>query len=189
MRDIFKTLGINALLVAGGALLVFLYLTLVDIRDKDVGVSVESAPAREVRGKPTTAVAPPKGIQVHKPEVKANLKLPKAAQENANEQVVAATQVRPSERPQTVTTTVDMATGQFQTYTRLDPYPWFALERRGEVRLSVGYRVDGLEPPKPVVRLGVNYDVIRVKALTAGVTTTFDSDGRAFAGVGVAYRW
>ena len=189
MKDTFKSVLTNIGAAGCAGLVVFLYLTLSDIRDKNVGVSVESPPAREVRGEPTATVIPPKGIQVHQPKAKKKLGLPKEVQENKDVSVATATQVPRSERPQTVTTTVDTQTGQFQTYVRPDPYPWFAWDPRGEARLSYGYKTGEYHNPKPVVRLGVTYDVIRVKALTAGVTSTFDSDGQAFVGVGVAYRW
>lgn len=179
--------GIGGVAIGGAWLLAVLLLA--SAQKPLTGESVPTAPAKEVKKAPVKRVAPKGGVQVYAGGTKANLKLPAAVIEDNRQEVVAATQVKASDRPQTVTTTVDTEKGTFQTFVRQDPYPWFAVETRGEARLSIGYRIDGLEPPKPIVRLGINYDVIRVKAITAGITTTIDSDGRAFAGVGVAYRW
>ena len=40
-----------------------------------------------------------------------------------------------------------------------------------------------------VQRVAVGYDVVRVKALTAGVLATLDTDRDTFVGVGISHRW
>ena len=154
------------------------------------GPSPESVPAvvaPEVKQAPTVRVKTPP-VKAYAGKAKVDLKLPAAVQAAPDTHVVAATQVPSSQRPQTITTTLDAQTGEFQTYVKTDPYPWFAIETRGEVRLAGGYKIDG-STVKPVLRLGVGYDVVRIKAFTAGVVGTVDSDGDAFLGVGVAYRF
>lgn len=178
-------IGLGGVLVLAGWI-AFVGLTAILKKDEQVGVHVEAQPAPEVkkaRKRKVTIKAP---VSVYQGGA-ARLKLPKEAQTKSTE-VIAATQVKASDRPQTITTTIDTETGESRTFTRLDPYPWFAIEKRGEARLSLGAKIrDGRV--EQVVRMGVSYDVLRVKAFTAGVTGTMDSDGDAFVGIGVAYRW
>lgn len=151
-------------------------------------VSVPAKDAPEVKRAPTATVQPKKGVKVFAGDTKAKLKLPPDALSNPAEHVISATRVPGSDRPQTITTTVNTDTGESRSFVKTDPYPWFAWEPRGGVRLSLGAKIrDGRV--EQVVRMGVNYDALRIKALTAGVTGTVDSDGDAFVGVGVAYRW
>lgn len=153
-------------------------------------VSVPATEAPEVKNAPTTTVMPKKPLKVFTAPAKAKLKLPDEVVRNPDQQVIAATQVKGSDRPQTITTTINTATGESQSFVKQDPLPWFAVETHGEARISYGYKISrGDSLPKPVVRLGVGYDVVRIKALTAGITSTVDSDGAAFVGVGAAYRW
>lgn len=154
---------------------------------RPVAVSIPAVVAPETRKAPTARVKVP-SVKVYAGETKAKLKLPGEVQSNAAEHVVAATKVPGNDRPQTVTTTLNANTGEFQSFVKQDPYPWFAVETRGEVRLSGGYKLDGVTA-KPIVRLGVGYDVVRIKALTAGVHATVDSDGDTFVGIGFAYRF
>lgn len=132
-----------------------------------------------------TATVPTAPVKVYAPAAKKKLKLPET---KPTEQVIAATRVQESPRPQTVTTVLDTATGESRSFVKAEPYPWFAVEPRGEVRLMVGAKLEGVRV-REAVRLGVTYDVVRVKALTVGVSGTLDSDGDAFIGVGVSYRW
>jgi hypothetical protein len=151
-------------------------------------VSVPATPAPELKRAPTKLVTPKKPIKVFTGETSAKLKLPADVIANPAENVIAATQVRGSDRPQTVTTTLNTDTGESRSFVKQDPLPWLAIETHGEVRLSYGYKYNRGVVDR-VTRLGIGYDVLRVKALTAGVTGTVDSDGVVFAGVGVAYRF
>ena len=148
-----------------------------------VATEVKEAPA--VRGV-ETAVVPVAPVKVYGPKAKQKLKLP--ADVKPTEHVIAATQVPESSRPQTVTTVLDEKTGESRSFVKVDPYPWFAIEPRGEARLAYGYKQDGWRV-RPVTRLAVQYDVVRVKAVTIGVSGTLDSDGDAFVGIGAAIRF
>ncbi len=152
-------------------------------------MSVPATPAPETKRAPTKRVAIAKPVKVFGDGIKPKLKLPDAVAKNVDEHVIAATQVRGSLRPQTVTTVIDEKTGESQTYVKSDPYPWLAYEGRGEIRMSYGYRFDSGVAPRQIVRLNFSYDLIRVKALTIGPTVQVDSDGRTFVGAGLAYRW
>jgi hypothetical protein len=178
-------IGIGGVLILAGWV-AFVALTAILKKDEQVGAHVEAQPAPEVKKAPKKKVTVKAPVTVYRGGV-ARLKLPPEAQ-TPNTEVIAATQVRGSDRPQIVTTTIDTDTGESQTFTRLDPYPWFAIETRGEARLAIGMKLrDGRA--EQVVRMGVGYDVVRVKALTAGVQGTLDSDGEGFIGLSVAYRW
>lgn len=155
-----------------------------------VNVATPATPDPEVKKTPTKRVAVQAPVKVYADTAKFNLKLPATVAKNADEHVLSATQVRATERPQTVTTVIDEKTGDTQTFVKTDPYPWIALEHRGEVRMSYGYRYSAqTHQLTNVGRLAVTYDAIRVKALTGGVTAQIDTDGQAFVGVGIAYRF
>lgn len=157
-------------------------------RPQPGGPSIEATPAKELRGKPTKRV-PTAPVRSYSSTM-TGLKLPADVQANPNAAVIAAATIRPDPRPQTVTTVLDTATGDARTYVKVDPYPWLAIEARGAATLAAGYRFDrGSALPKQIVRLGVGYDVVRVKALTLGAVATLDSDGQTFVGAGVTYRW
>lgn len=153
-------------------------------------VSVPATPAPEVKRAPTKRVSVKAPVKVFDDSTKPKLKLPAAVIDDPDEHVVAATQVKGSDRPQTITTTINEQTGESQSFVKTDPYPWLAFENRAEVRMAYGYRYSLKDHQvKPVGRLSFTYDALRVKALTLGTTAQIDTDGQAFVGVGVAYRW
>ncbi len=165
--------------------LVSALIATIQLKQPDQG-SVVSAPAKELRKAPTKRVAT---APVRAYDAGTKLKLPADVVANPDQQVIAATQVKGTDRPQTVTTVLDTRTGDATQYVRQDPLPWIALETRGAARLALGYRYDGSGFVKQVVRMSVEQDILRVKALTAGAVGSVDSDGHAFLGVGIAYRW
>lgn len=118
--------------------------------------------------------------------VKKRLGLPHAVAANDSKRVVAASQLPAGDRPRTVTTTVDTATGEAQQWVREDRLPWLRPERRNAVGMAYGWR-DGYAAP--VARLEGRVDLLQLKALHAGVVGTLDTTGGWFAGVGVVYRW
>ncbi len=153
-----------------------------------VNVSVPATPAVEIRSAPTVRVSSAP-VRAYRGDAPARLKLPPEVLANPAQQVIAAAQVRATDRPQTVTTVLNTETGDAQSFVRQDPYPWLAIETRGEARLAYGYKYSTNGQIARVARLGVSYDAVRIKALTAGVVATVDSDGSAFAGVSIAYRF
>ena len=186
-------LSATALMVTGGFFLVTTIMPTL-FPSKPSEVSVPAMPAPEIKRAPTKAVTIKQPLKVFAGDTKFKLKLPAAVQKNEAEHVLAATQVKGSDRPQTITTVVNEETGQSQTFVKTDPYPWLAFENRAEVRMAYGYRYDfrgglGVQAGKQVGRLSFTYDALRVKALTAGVVAQVDTDGQAFVGVGVGYRW
>lgn len=153
----------------------------------------DSKPATEA---PAVSNVPKKPLKLAAPAVvydkpaKARLRLPPAVQANDDVQVTSATEVAPDDHKQTVTSTIDAKTGETKTYVKKEPYPWLSIEPRGEVRAAYGlkYSVTHRETSN-VGRLMFNYDVVRVKAFTAGVGAHMDTDGDTFVGVGIGYRF
>ncbi len=145
-----------------------------------------------VVAKVPTVQTPVKGgaVRTLKPAAKAKLKLPEPVIQNDDQQVTSAAVVAPSERKTTVTSVIDTKTGETTVFTKPEPYPWLAVESRGEARLDYGYKITRGEPvPRPVSRLSVTHNFIQVKALHVGVNAALDSDGSTFIGIGLSYRW
>lgn len=126
----------------------------------------------------------PKQVQVYAPKAKAKLRLPDSMQANPEIQVIAATSIAASTHPQSVVTTINTDTGQSETFIREEPLPWFALRRSGELSLNIGYR--GMQK---ITRLSITQDMFQVKAISAGVHASLDSDGQYFIGAGMTWRW
>jgi len=157
----------------------------------DTSVAVEAPIARAI-AKVEQVDTPVAGGQVRtfKPAAKVKAKLPPAVIANPDQQVTGATTVKPTERPVTVTSVIDTKTGETTTFSKPDPYPWLAVESRGEVRFDYGYKASRGKPiPMPVGRLSVVHDFVQVKGFHAGVNGALDTDGTTFVGVGVGYRW
>lgn len=152
--------------------------------------SVVATPSPVLRRAPVVPVVIKAPVRTYQGSTKVNLKLPAAVVADPQQQVIASSQVRADLRPQTVSTVINTETGKVETFVKTDPYPWLAWEPRGEARVAYGYKFDPRRHDiKPVARLQIGYDVVRVKALTVGVTATLDSDRDAFVGLGVSYRW
>jgi hypothetical protein len=148
-----------------------------------VGESVPLPPAKEVVTveRVRTEV---KVVYVYPDKVKAKLDLPKSIQQDASKQVTATGKLHAEERPYTLTAVLDTDTGISEVYARPDPLPWFGPGKRAEVGLAYGIK-DG----EPTARLYASRDLIRVKALHAGVMATLDHDGESFAGGFISMRF
>ena len=145
----------------------------------------EAKAAPEVAAVPREAIKPPQ-VKVYAggKAVKQKLSLPQAVIDAESQRVLASSKIAASEHPSTVTTVIDASTGESQTFVRTDPLPWVAYSSKGAVGLYYGIKRGG-----QAARLQIRQDFLQVKALRAGVLASVDSDGQAFAGVGVEYRW
>lgn len=189
MKAFFYGLSTAAILIGAGFLFVAFGMPLL-FPTKPSEVSVPATPAPEVKKAPTKRAQVKQPVTVYDDSTKFKLKLPEPVAKNPDQHVLAATQVKGNDRPQTVTTVIDEKTGEVNTYTKTDPYPWLAIENKAEVRMSYGYRYSALtNRVQPVGRLAFSYDALRVKALVLGPTAQIDTDGQGFVGLGVAYRW
>lgn len=154
------------------------------------GDSVIATPAPALRLAPIVAVPIKAPVKTFQGKTKKNLKLPEKVIADEKQQVIAASQVKSKLRPQSVSTVIDTETGAVETYVKDDPYPWFAVETRGEVKAAYGYKYSHLTGTSaPIVRMQLSYDALRIKALTAGVMATVDTDRDAFVGVGLSIKW
>lgn len=195
----FAGIAVLAVGVLGGGYIAYDILS----KPKPVGSdSVIAVEAPAVRKAPTKKVVIKAPVRAFQGDTKANLKLPPLVQADANKEVIAASQVKSDLRPQTVSTVVDKETGDVQTFVKTDPYPWLAVETRGDIRLSYGYKYRAGVPLmagqsaiitggslNTVGRLQLTYDALRIKAFTVGIVATVDTDRDAFAGVGLSYKW
>jgi hypothetical protein len=125
-------------------------------------------------------------LEVYAPEAKQKLGLPVAEQADTNIDVLAATKVDPNDpHPKTIVSTVDIKTGKVDTEVKEDPYPWLVAENHSEVRADFGYKSSGIK----VVRLSLTEEVLQVKAFHIGGNVAVDTDGTAFLGVGIGYKF
>lgn len=151
--------------------------------DQPTGTTVIAQPASELKGE-VTAAASPRVIYVYRDAVKKKLALPVDVQADANRQVATSSVVRPDIRPHTLTTVVDLSTGEFTVHDKTEPLPWVALTRRGEAGIAYGIK-DGMQ----TTRIYVQQDLINIKAVSLGAAATLDQDGEWFVGFKAGYRW
>lgn len=149
-----------------------------------VGVTLDAKPAPELKKESTVPVIVAAPIQVYRPAVKKKLTLPAHVQADTNTHVVASSKTANDERQHTITTTLDTTTGQFATHDRTDPLPWVSVNTKSEVGVFYGIK-DGDQ----VLRLQARQELLQVKAVHVGVTSTIDSDGSYFVGAGAWARW
>jgi hypothetical protein len=104
--------------------------------------------------------------------------------------VLSASRIQADDdRPKTVITLIDESTGESRTLVKTEPAPWLAPDTRGGIRLDYGFAFQNTLTPRPVTRLTVRQDFVRVKDFHAGVVGSIDTAGNKFVGVGVEYRW
>lgn len=149
-----------------------------------VGLWVAATPSKTLKAVPKVTIQP-KSLKVYAPAAKKKLNLPPALQQDENEYVIASSTLKHDYHPQTVTTLVDQETGEVQTVTRREDYPWFSPEQTGEARIDYGVKNGGVR----VGRLTVREDVLQIKAAHIGATASLYSDRDYFIGLGVGVRW
>lgn len=151
-----------------------------------VGVSAQLPPAKEVRTV-EKVVEVPKLVYVYPPKAKAKLDLPAEVAKDPDKHVTATGKLDAEDRPYTLTSVLDVETGESAVYARPDPLPWLAPNTTSEVGVFAGYK-DG----EQAIRLEARQELLRVKALHVGAIGSADMtpgniDG--FIGVGVWARW
>lgn len=151
--------------------------------DAPVGQHVIATPAPQVQTI-ERVVERPKIVYVYPDTAKEKLKLPEAIRTDRAEKVVASTRVSPDERPHTVTTTLNLESGQFTTLDRAEPLPWLRQDSSGEAGILYGFKNGA-----PAARLEARQNLIAVKVARVGLVGTLDQDGDWYAGVGVWLRW
>lgn len=185
--------GASVLGIAVYAASAFGLISLFTHKSEPVNASAPAVPAGEVKREPKVTV-PVKAVQAYRDqrEVKVKLDLPAPVIAAPQEQVISTAKVPDSNRPHTVTTTLNTDTGESTSYVRADPYPWFKPESQGEASLSVGYKYSSrylVGSVQPVARLQLRQDFLQVKAIHFGVVASVDSDRDAYIGVGIRIPW
>lgn len=112
--------------------------------------------------------------------------LPETVKADPEQHVIGATQIRPNERPVTVSAVFDTGTGQTNMYQRLDKLPWLSFDKRTSLGIAYGFKND---TAGPVTRLYGRYDLIHVKSLHAGVLADTDTARGWYGGGFVEARW
>jgi hypothetical protein len=159
-----------------------------------VGVTIVATPAKEVHDVPKVAVPVKKPVQVYAggQGLKEGIKLPRAVVEDDQVEVIASSKIDGrDDHPKTVTTVLNVETGESETYVRTDPLPLFDWSSRGHVGLAAG-----LKNGEPAVRLTAEQELFTVKALHFGAVATFDqplngggTGSDYFVGVMGKYQW
>jgi hypothetical protein len=129
---------------------------------------------------------PKPSIKAYKPQVKTKLKLPPVVIASPTQVVTASSIVPSSEHRTEVSAVLDTTTGNTVQYIHLTEDPWLAPEQRGSVSLAYGIK---LPTNELVGRLALREDLVQIKGIHLGLQGTLDTDGEAFGGVGVSYRW
>lgn len=131
-----------------------------------VSVAVPAAPATEIAKTPKveTPVAF-KAVKTYPKAAKRKLDLPAHIQADDNKQVVEASKVPADSHTQTVTTLIDVQTGETETYVRRDPLPLIAADYSGDAGLYLG-----LMNGAPALKLEARQSFLTVKAIHFGVT-------------------
>ena len=151
------------------------------------GVTVEATPAQEIRRElPTVTIKPPM-VNVYSPGIKGKLKLPTAITNDDNQHVLASSKTANDERPHTVSTVINSATGEVQTFDRTDPLPWLAVNTKSE--LGIYY---GLKHGEQALRIEGRQELLQIKAVHMGAIASADmtrNGTEGFVGIGLWSRW
>jgi hypothetical protein len=156
-----------------------------------VGLNIPATPAPEVK-KVEMVAKPIKShtVKVYPAAVKNKIKLPEVVLDNPALEVIASSQVKADDHPQTITTLIDTDTGESQTFVKRDPLPWIAWDNRGEAGLYMG-----IKNSEPTVRLEAKQGLFQVKGLHFGVMGSVDQPLSGaqgtdyFVGAGAWARW
>ncbi|SOD42314.1 hypothetical protein [Nitrosovibrio sp. Nv4] len=160
-----------------------------------VNVSMPAEIAPEVEDSPKVPVVIKAPVQVYSGgrALKKKLKLPDVVTIDPTKEVIASSQVKADERPQTITTIINTETGESETFVRRDPLPWLAWDTSGEVGAYVG-----IKNGQQAVRLQARQGIVQVKGLHLGLIGSVDQamSGTAvvngtdyFVGAGIWAKW
>ncbi len=172
---------------AVAAALIYGYQWYTKPADVPAGMTVVAKPAPEVAEEPKVGIVTKAPIKVYKPGVKVRLKLPDAAIWDKDTHVIASSKTGGDDRPHTITTTINSATGETATYDRADPLPWFAVNTKSEIGLYAGYK-NG----EQALRIEARQELFQVKAVHFGAIASADmmrGGMDSFVGAGAWVRW
>ena len=147
-----------------------------------VGQWTEPSQSKELKTVPTEVIQAK--ITIFKPEAKQKLQLPEEMIANKAVVVVSSRSIKPSERPITVTTTLDLNTNAFTTLQRVEPYPFFTLRDTKEVKIIYGLK--GTE------RIGIlqgSWELAQIKGWNIAGFASIATDSEKIIGGSLSYRW
>lgn len=166
---------ILALIIATGGLVIY--------NKVHPAQSIIATTDKAISGVATEAITT-KAIIVYRDAAKKKLDLPQTIQNNKAERVTGAIRIPANSKDQTVTVLLNTETGATDMFTRTDPSPWLAREKRTTVSLDYGVKRTGL-----VWRLSGREDLLQIKAAHLGLVGSIDGDSTFFVGLGVSMSW
>ncbi len=130
-----------------------------------VNQSVAAQPAPQVQSVTKVPVAVKAPVKIYKggAVLKDGLKLPAAVVADSNKAVIASSQVRADDHPQTITTVINTETGESETFVKRDPLPWLAFDNKGEASIATILKSSGL-----AVRAQAREEFAQIKAVHVG---------------------
>lgn len=129
-------------------------------------------------------------VKTYAPEAKAKLKLPAAVQQSSTKQVLTATDLAASKHERTVSTVLDLETGEAIQYVTQKELPWLGGASDTRFGIYAGVKQSS-HYTEPAVRVTVSKDLLAVKSTNVVLhgSIDFTNSGRtdAFIGVGVEF--
>lgn len=124
----------------------------------------------------------PKAVKTYASAAKRTLQLPKLIADDKNMQVLASSSVDPDSHPHTITTLLNIETGDITTVDRREALPWLTIRRSGAL---------GLEHDlfRQINTVYVRQDLIQSKDLVLGGKLGYSSERKASASVLIEWRW
>lgn len=160
----------------------------------EVGKTVIATPADEVKRAPKVGVTIKAPVKVYQggTSLKKEIDLPAEVVQSETQQVIASSKIAAADdHPRTVTTVIDTATGESQTYVRTDPLPWLAWDDRGAIGMYAGVKNGA-----PTVRLQARQGIFSIKTVHVGLVASIDQPvvstpvlPEYFIGIGAEYKW
>lgn len=171
-----RTMIVSAL-VCCGAVAIYFWM-------KPPDFAVPATPAPVLESIPTEQVAAPETVKVYAKKAKMKLNLPVAVVADERKQVVTSSRVAPDRNPHTVTTVMNLDTGEFDTFDRKEPLPWIA--KANETALAIGAV---MKDSGATWRLKARRDLLQMKQLYGYAEAQLDGDREASAGVFIEWRF
>jgi hypothetical protein len=133
-----------------------------------IGEAVVATTAPELKnvGTETRPCAP---VKVYTASAKKKLDMPKAVQDNPNQQVTASISLPADLYPHRITSVADLGTGETKVYDQRLERPWLALNPRGYIGVGYGQNQDGR-----AVRLAASQSVVDIKSFTIAGDASYD---------------
>lgn len=172
--------------VAPGAVMLAVILALWAFSGREEpapGVAVPLPPTKAVAGQ-NKAPVPMKSVDAYPHKVKAKAKLPAAIVDDDTKHMVASGKLDAEARPYSLYALVDSDTGESTLMAKAEPLPWIGRGKRGAVGIAYGLNNGELGG-----KLYAYQDLLKVKALAAGVRAEIDNTGNHFAGGYVEYQF